>query len=162
MVFLGRVEFTCRGNLGYDRSLEGFVFFESGLRLQGDAMLFFTVEENGATVLIAHIAELAVLDCRVDVAPINVEQLAVAGFRRIKDDLYRFGVSCTAGGYLFIGGVLYLAARVAWSNRHHSRQLVEGGFHAPETAAGKGGFFGCCSRNLLKGDQNESNGNEET
>ena len=158
MIFLGRIEFTCLNDLGHYRFPERLVFLKSFFLLQGTALLLFAGIEDGASVLIAAITELAIFDSRVDVAPEDVQQLVVTDFGRVEDDLDHFGVSRTTGGNLLVSGILLASARISRGDGDHSRQFVEGRLHARETTAGKGGFFGGCCRTS---DLNQMQGEEQ-
>src|SRR6185295_5443647 len=81
VVFLGGVELRGRCDLRLDGLLEALLHLGPGGF--GQALLRLVVVEDGRAVLVARIAELAVLHQRIDVVPEGVEQLLVADLRGI-------------------------------------------------------------------------------
>src|SRR5204863_7316992 len=82
VVFLRGVEGPRLGDLRVERlAREARVLLERRLACLGGSPLFRRVDEDGGSILVAAVAELAVLHRRVDVVPIDVEQLVVADLR---------------------------------------------------------------------------------
>src|SRR3990172_4530597 len=125
VVLLGRPEFRRGGDLRDDLFLERFVPFEFPQRLVDQATLFLVVIEDGGTVLRSHVAELAVRNRRVDIAP---------------EDVDRFGVAGPPVGAFRIRGVHLLPSGVPRGDRNPPRQFVERVLHAPEATAGERRF----------------------
>ncbi len=65
------------------------------------------------------------------------ENLTIAEFGRIKDDLDRFGM----GPVIAIGRISHIAARVTDPRRHDAVVTANEGLHAPEAAASKNCTF---------------------
>src|SRR5262245_9415013 len=137
VVLLGRIERRRGDDLGDDRLLEGLRALELGARGLGRAPLGLVGDENGAAVLMAGVAELAVTGGRVDVVPEDVEQLLVADLRGIVADTDRLGVARPAGGHLLVGWIHLGPTGVAGSDFEHTLEPLEGRLHAPEAAAGE-------------------------
>src|SRR5690606_32607803 len=91
-------------------------------------------------VLRAAVAELAVDVGRVDVSPEHLDEFLEADPARVIDHLNRFGMSGPPGRNLRVGGIGGFAVGVTRGGREHAVDLVEGWFHAPETAPGEGGY----------------------
>ena len=72
VVLLGRVELARRGDLGENRSLEGFGLFQLLLRLFRYPPLLFPVVEDGGTILGPLVAKLPVFIGRVGIAPVDI------------------------------------------------------------------------------------------
>ena len=137
MVVLGLVERTGGHDLGRDRLLEALG--DLRLRRLGQTALLVIAVENGAAVLAAMVAELAILRERIDVVPEHVEKLLVADLGWIEGDLHRLGMAGAAVRDLFVARIGDLSAGIAGRGAEHARHLVEVGLHAPEAAAGKRG-----------------------
>src|SRR5262249_53253968 len=106
-------------------------------RFRQSALLVVVVEARGA-VLVAVVAELAVLRQRIDVVPEHVEELLEAHVRRVVGDLDRFGVAGAAVRHLLVARVGDVAAGIARGSAHDAGDLVEIGLHTPEAAAREG------------------------
>ena len=63
----------------------------------GEAALFVAVIENAGAILVAAVAELAILRERIIIIPEHVEQPLVAHLRRLIDDFDRLRVAGAAG-----------------------------------------------------------------
>src|SRR5262249_7107468 len=137
VVLLGRIELRRRDDLGDDLPLELRILLELALRLLGRLLLRLALVEDRRAVLIAVVAELAVLLERVHVVPVDLEKLLVARLRRIEDDLDGFRVAGPSGGDLLIGRILDVPSRVTRRHRDDPRKSLEGGLLAPETTPGK-------------------------
>lgn len=71
--------------------------------------------------------------------PVGFEQGCIINFLGIVYNLNRFRVASAAGGNLLISWILGLATGVARGRGDNAVDSVEGAFHAPEAAPGKGG-----------------------
>jgi len=90
VIILGRVEGTRRRDFGFNLLLEPVL--DRLLRRLGELLFFVVAVEDGAAILLAGIAELAVLRERIDIAPemfapafhavARIERHAGAGSRR--------------------------------------------------------------------------------
>src|SRR5262245_4639337 len=149
VVLLRHVERSRRHDLGLDRLLEAPG--DLGLRGLRQRPLLLAVIEDRAAVLVAAVAELAILRQRIDVVPEHVEQLLVAHLGRVVDDLDRLGMSGAAVRDLLVAGIGAAPAGIARGGADHALDLVEVGFHAPEAAAGEGGLGGGRRRRALGG-----------
>src|SRR5262245_22572733 len=111
VILLGIVERCRRHDLGLDRLLEALG--DLSLRCVRQGPLLLAVIVDRAAVLVAVVAELAILRQRVDVVPEHVEQLLVAHLGRVVDDLDRLGVSGAAARDLLIAGIGAAPAGIA-------------------------------------------------
>src|SRR5262245_17519788 len=93
--------------------------------------------EDGGAILCTAVTELSIGCRRVDVVPEDFEELGVANLGWIVDNLDRLGVSSFACRHFLVGGSLFVPSCIAGRGRDHACQLVERGFHTPETATGK-------------------------
>src|SRR5439155_13189764 len=130
VVVLGLVEWSGRYNLGLDRLLEARLIF--GLRGLRQALLLVVVVEDRRAVLVAAIAELAVLRERIVVVPEHVEELFVGDLGRVVDDLDRLGMAGAAAADVIIGRIGELPASIARGGADDAFDLVEIGLNAPE------------------------------
>ena len=138
MVFLGRPEGRSRQHFGVDHRETGT--FEQGVTaLLGDLALGLVLPVDPAAVLAAAVAELAVLDRWVDVAPEILDQLGVADLLRIVEDAHRFGMTRAPGADRFIARVVGFASGVARFDFDDAGQFFEVGLDAPKTAASENG-----------------------
>jgi hypothetical protein len=108
------------------------------------------VEENRAAVLLAEVRALAVYLRRVVFLPKDIQELLETNLRRVKRDLYYFGVAGSVGADVFVSGVSGVAAGVADGGIEHAGHAAECGFYTPETACAKCCDFGFGHRILLK------------
>lgn len=90
MVVLGLVERAGRDDLRLDWLFEAALHQCLGA-LRRRPLLVVVIKDCRA-VLVADVAELAVLRERIDVVPENVEKLVVAYLRQVVSDLDRFGM----------------------------------------------------------------------
>src|SRR5215467_5397912 len=67
----------------------------------------------------------------------ELEQRAKAGLRRIKINLYRFGMIAMVP----IGRIRHASPGIAHAGRDHSRKLTDQVLHTPETAASENRSF---------------------
>src|SRR5262245_22965262 len=149
VILLRLVERSRRHDLGLDRLLEALG--DLSLRRLRQHPLLLAVIEDRAAVLVAVVAELAILRQRIDVVPEHVEQLLVAHLDRVVDDLDRLGMSGAAVRDLLVAGIGDAAAGIARGGADHAFDLVEVGFHAPEAAAGKSRLGRSWRRGALRG-----------
>jgi hypothetical protein len=84
------------------------------------------------------VAELPVLDCRIDVVPEVVEQLLIGNLVRIVD-AHRFRMTSAAMADLFVGWVLDLSSGVTRLGVRHAWKLFEVRFYAPEAPTSEEG-----------------------
>src|SRR5439155_26972122 len=90
-------------------------------------------------ILFPAVAELSVVLRRIDVVPVDVEELRVRDFLRVVEDLDRFAVAGQPGRDLVVGWVLLGSAGKSGSDREDARKRLERCLHAPETASREGG-----------------------
>src|SRR5262249_52918963 len=94
------------------------------------------IEDTGA-ILRSVVTELGIRGQWVNVVPEDVQELGVANFRRIVDDLDGLSVASPTGGHFLIGGMFSMTSRIAGRGGNHAFELIERRFHAPETATRK-------------------------
>jgi hypothetical protein len=135
VVLLGVPELRRRRDLDDDLLLQ--LRFDGALRLLGGLLLRVVEVEDGRAVLMAAIAELPLGGERVDVVPVQVEQLGVARLGRIIEDVHGLGVPGGARAHLLVADVLLAAAVEAADHRLDARLPLERRLHAPEAAAGE-------------------------
>src|SRR2546426_6616215 len=93
--------------------------------------------EDGGTILGPLVTELPTWVRRMDVPPIEFQELAVGDSCWIVDDLDRLSMSRFACRHFLIARVLLLAPRIARSGRDHAVHRFENLLHAPEAATGE-------------------------
>src|SRR5690606_4733855 len=108
----------------------------------GGRLLLGRMEEDGRTILRAHVRPLAVRRGRIVAAPEHPQQLLVADALRIVGHLHRLGVPGGVGADLFVSGIFHVAADEADARGSDARGAAEGLLHAPETSSGKGRALG--------------------
>ena len=92
------------------------------------------MEEDGLAILVADVRSLAVQRGRVVIIPEDFEQVVIADDFRIEGDFDHFGVAGAIRANVLIGGVIQLAAGIAYLRGSDARQTPERGFDAPKTA----------------------------
>ena len=140
MIGLGWVEVFERFDGGGDGFVEatGFVqgFFGGFCQL----FFFFRSVKSDGLVVMATVAELAAGVGGVVGFPEGIEQVVVGDLVGVIVDLYGFDMTGGIGADLFVGGVFHGAAAVAGDDCFDAFEIAERRLHAPEAAAGKGGF----------------------
>ena len=140
MVFLGRIEGGGGDDLGMD-FLE-FSAGEEGIAAAFGKLAFgLVLPVDAAAILAAAVAELFVLDRRVNMLPEIIDQLRIAHPGRIVSDTHRFRVPGAAGTDLLVGRVRFLAGGVTGFGADDAGQLLEIGFDTPETTSSEIGYF---------------------
>src|ERR1051325_9222179 len=135
VVVLGGPERRCRPDLGPHARLQHRLRLP--LRREREPLLLGVVGEDGRPVLLPVVAELRVRRQRVDVVPVDVQQLLVRHLARVVQHLHRLCVAGEAGRHLLVRRVLAVAAGVAGSHGVNAVQALERRLHAPEAAAGE-------------------------
>ena len=97
-------------DMGFQASLDAIV---GHLPPHRQTLLFRCVVEDFTAVLVAPVAELAIGHGRIDIVPVNVQQLRVADALRIIHNLHGLGVPGSAAGDFLVGGVRFAAAGIA-------------------------------------------------
>src|SRR5437773_11072100 len=92
--------------------------------------------EDGGAILCTLVTELPTWVRRIDVPPIEFQELAVGDSCRIVDDLDRLSMSRFACRHFLIARVLLVAPGIARSGRDHAVHRLENFLHAPEAATG--------------------------
>jgi chromosome condensin MukBEF ATPase and DNA-binding subunit MukB len=96
--FFGTPEPRRVPNLGVDRdSSKARIVLHGQLRALCGLTLFRVIDENRRAVVRTDIAELAIIDRGVDVAPVDVQKLAVVDPSQIVSDLDYLEVSRATG-----------------------------------------------------------------
>src|SRR5256886_14531748 len=93
--------------------------------------------EDGGTILGPLVTELPTWVRRIDVPPIEFQELAVGDSCWIVDDLDRLSMSRFACRHFLIARALRLAPRIARSGRGHAVHRLENLLHAPEAGTGE-------------------------
>ena len=104
--------------------------------------LLVVVIEHRRTVLWAFIIALAVQGSRVMCVPEYFEQRFIAYYGGVISNLQHFSMAGGACTHLLIGGVYYLATRVARFYLDYTIQLLEHGLSTPEAAITERSHFG--------------------
>src|SRR5579862_5878199 len=87
------------------------------------------------------VAECAIDRGRIDVVPVDVEQLLVARLLRIESDFDRLRMTCAALFNLLVARMLLGSAGISGLSFDHAWNRVEGALHRPEASAGEGGLL---------------------
>src|SRR5579871_3010217 len=133
MLGLGLPEWTDRLEFGHHLARPQPRSLDIGDGVERDALLLVVGEEDCRTVAGADVVALPVSGRRIVDLEKELEQPAVAGLRRIEDDLDRLGVVAVVA----VGRIENLAAGIADPGRNHAWEAADQILHPPETAAGK-------------------------
>ncbi len=150
VVIFRRVEFHCRQNLRYDRFFEFPGVGQLLLRHFRDLFFLIAAIKNRGPVTWTDIGELAVGLRRIDLLPVDVEQLLVRNFGRIVNDLDRFPIVGPLRTDQFVGRIGFCSAAVAYCRLNYTRRFVEGRLNAPKTTTGKNRGFRRCRLGILR------------
>ena len=135
VIRLSRIEFHRWQNFGHDWLIE---FPRVRQLLLGNLRVFFLVivaVKNRSPITRSDVSELSIRLGRIDLPPVNIEQLIVGDFGRIVSDLDRFPVACFFRRNEFVSGVRFGPAAITHDRFNHAFCLVECGLNAPKTAA---------------------------
>src|SRR6185312_8354279 len=113
----------------------GCVYIRDGVLR--DLPLFLAGIEDGRTIARASIVALAVQSRRIVNLEEKFQQLPVADFRGIENDLDGFGMRAV----IAIGGVGHIASGIADPGRDDARIATDQILHSPEAATGKNRTF---------------------
>src|SRR5205807_5042560 len=108
-----------------------------GNRIVRGALLILIGVENRGTVAGPDVVALTVSGGRIVNLEEELQQLSIADFLRIENDLDRLGV----GPVIAIGRVGHVAAGVADARGDHARVFANEVLHPPKAAAGEHGTF---------------------
>src|SRR5207244_992125 len=100
---------------------------------------FIASIKNCSPITWTDIGELAVRLGRIDLLPIDVEQLLVGNFGRIVNNLDRFPVVRLLRADELVSGIGFGPAAVTDCRLDHTGRLVECRLNTPETTARKNG-----------------------
>ena len=155
VVILGRVEFGGRHDFHRQGLVESPGSFQLLKRIFGLAALIFVVIEDCRAVLIAAVDKLAAAVGGIDLAPVDIKQVAVADFLWVKGDLDCLGMSGASRGYSGITRVGYFTTGIACDHLNDSVGQFKGCFHTPEAPAGEGGFLIAVCGGCWRGHQKQ-------
>ena len=93
MVLFGRIKFHCRQDLRHNRFLKFARLRQSFFGRFGQFFLIVIRIENGSAIRRSDVGKLSIGLGRVDIAPVNIQQLIVGNLRRIISYLDRFAVA---------------------------------------------------------------------
>ena len=141
MIFFGFVEDGGGQDFGNDGVFEFAGGFEGGTGTFGEAAFGVGGIEYGGLVLLPAVEELAVAVGGVDIAPEDFKELPVGDQFGVVGNSDGFVMSGFSGDNLLIGGVVLMTAGVSADDGFYAFEGFEGGFEAPEAAAGEYGVF---------------------
>ena len=131
MLWLGLAEIGCRFDFGHDFAGPEARCVDVGDGVERLKLLAFVEVIDSRAV--GHAAIITLAQGRGWVVDLEeeFEQLAVAGFGRIKDDFDPFRM----GAVVAVGGIRHVAARIAHACGHHAVKFADQVLHAPKAAA---------------------------
>src|SRR5262245_35190498 len=141
VIFLGLEKWPRGKKLGHDRTVELPAAIMSIFRRPGGALLFWRVEENRRTILVADVGTLAIDRGGVVDFPEDLEKLVVRHLLRIENVPGRFRVSRLAGTDLLGTRADSLPAGITYRRIHDPREPAKRGFNTPKTTGCERGFF---------------------
>ncbi len=130
---LGFPEGAGRGDLGHHAAWPQAGGLDVGDGVDGGLPLLVAGEIDRRAVAGAAVIALAIEGRRVVDLEEEFQHLAIAGLRRVEDDLDRLGM----GAVIAVGRVGHVAAGVADPRRQDARLAPDEVLHAPEAAAGE-------------------------
>jgi hypothetical protein len=139
VIFLGAVEFASRGNFRGNGPLKFSAGVERGYCGFGFGFLFGGVKKDRGAVLLAEVRALPIHLRGIVQGKERLQQSFESNLFGIVGYLDDFGVAGFVGAHIFVRGIFCVSIGIADCSFGDSRNIIEGGFDAPEAAGSECG-----------------------